>query len=99
MSDGNKRGYGYFMWKPYIIKEILSEINYGDIINYVDIGFHVIKENSKNLKITSNLLVRRTNGFYHFNITLNLMKRQRIFHSHTEKIFKRRFTKLLQLLQ
>ena len=50
MSDGNKRGYGYFMWKPYIIKEILSEINYGDIINYVDVGFHVIKENSKKFK-------------------------------------------------
>lgn len=50
MSGGNKRGYGYFIWKPYIIKKILSEINYGDIINYVDVGFHVIKENSKKFK-------------------------------------------------
>ena len=42
--DGNKRGYGYFMWKPYILKKLLSEINFGDIINYVDVGFHIIKE-------------------------------------------------------
>ena len=50
MSDGNIRGYGYFMWKPYIIKKLLSEINYGDIINYVDVGFHIIKENSRRFK-------------------------------------------------
>ena len=30
------RGYGYWIWKPYIIKEALSEINENDILLYVD---------------------------------------------------------------
>ena len=40
-----KRGYGYWMWKPYLIKKIFNEIEYGDIINYLDMGCHIIKEN------------------------------------------------------
>ena len=47
MSSGKKRGFGYFMWKPYLVKKILEEINYGDVINYMDIGFHLLKENKK----------------------------------------------------
>lgn len=47
LLDGKKRGFGYFMWKPYLVKKILEEINYGDIINYMDIGFHLLKENKK----------------------------------------------------
>lgn len=50
ISDGNMRGYGYFMWKPYIVKKLLSEINNGDVINYVDVGFHIIKKNSERFK-------------------------------------------------
>tara|TARA_B100000989_G_scaffold201606_1_gene152536 strand:- start:434 stop:1333 length:900 start_codon:yes stop_codon:yes gene_type:complete len=47
LLDGKKRGFGYFMWKPYLVKKILEEINYGDVINYMDIGFHLLKENKK----------------------------------------------------
>ena len=47
MSNGKKKGFGYFMWKPYLVKKILEEINYGDVINYIDIGFHLLKENKK----------------------------------------------------
>ncbi len=44
---GKKRGFGYFFWKPYLIKKIFEQINHNDIINYVDVGFHILKENSK----------------------------------------------------
>ena len=41
-----KRGYGYWIWKPYLIKKIFNEIEYGDIVNYLDIGCHILKENT-----------------------------------------------------
>ena len=45
-SKGRGRGFGYWIWKPYLLKKIFDKINYGDIINYVDIGCHIIKKNS-----------------------------------------------------
>ena len=33
-----KKGAGYFLWKPYIIYETLKKINDGDILFYVDAG-------------------------------------------------------------
>ena len=31
-----KRGYGYWIWKPYIIKESLEKLKEGEILLYVD---------------------------------------------------------------
>ena len=45
LSINKKRGYGYWIWKPYLIKKIFDEIQYGDVINYLDIGCHIVKEN------------------------------------------------------
>ena len=45
LSINKKRGYGYWIWKPYLIKKVFDEIEYGDVINYLDIGCHIIKEN------------------------------------------------------
>ena len=45
LSINKKRGYGYWIWKPYLIKKVFNEIEYGDVINYLDIGCHIIKEN------------------------------------------------------
>jgi hypothetical protein len=46
MKD-KKKGYGYWFWKPFFISKILKEINYGDIVHYVDIGCHINKAGSK----------------------------------------------------
>jgi hypothetical protein len=35
------RGYGYWIWKPQIIKQVLDTIEYGDVINYIDVGCHL----------------------------------------------------------
>ncbi|MBP7189727.1 MAG: hypothetical protein KA998_00565 [Rickettsiaceae bacterium] len=40
-----KRGSGYWLWKPYIIDKTLTMMNYGDILFYVDSGV-VILENT-----------------------------------------------------
>ena len=34
--NNNKRGYGYWLWKPYIIKKKLENLNDGDYILYLD---------------------------------------------------------------
>jgi len=34
----NKRGYGYWIWKPFLIMELMRRINYGDLLVYADAG-------------------------------------------------------------
>jgi len=36
--NSNSRGYGYWLWKPYIIKKTLEKMNDDDILLYVDCG-------------------------------------------------------------
>lgn len=35
------KGYGYWLWKPYIIKEILSQLNEHEILLYCDAGCEI----------------------------------------------------------
>lgn len=35
------RGFGYWVWKPEIIMKTLEKINDGDILIYLDVGFHI----------------------------------------------------------
>ena len=37
----NKRGYGYWLWKPYIIKKTMETMNDGDILLYLDSGCEI----------------------------------------------------------
>ena len=37
-----KRGAGYWLWKPYIILDHLAKVNAGDIVIYADSGIEVI---------------------------------------------------------
>jgi len=36
--ENNKRGYGYWLWKPYIIKKYIDKMKYNDILIYCDCG-------------------------------------------------------------
>ena len=38
----NKRGYGYWIWKPYIILRQLNEMNDGDFLFYTDSGSSIV---------------------------------------------------------
>lgn len=40
----NKRGCGYWIWKPYITKKTLDRINYGDYLVYMDAGSCMIDD-------------------------------------------------------
>lgn len=46
----HKRGYGYWIWKAYIVLTKLKEINNNDIILYVDAGCELNKEGKERLK-------------------------------------------------
>lgn len=37
----NPRGFGYWLWKPYIIKTILNKMNDNDILLYLDCGCEI----------------------------------------------------------
>ena len=39
--EKNKRGYGYWLWKPYLIKRMMEEMNEGDILVYADAGCEI----------------------------------------------------------
>ena len=45
----NKKGYGFWFWKPLIIKKLLKKINNNDIVNYVDLGCHINPRGKKRL--------------------------------------------------
>ena len=43
-SSEGSRGYGYYIWKSYIIKKSMENMNDGDIIMYVDAGSTMTKD-------------------------------------------------------
>lgn len=45
------RGAGYWLWKPYIILDMLNKINDGDYLVYMDAGAKFIKDPSNFLKM------------------------------------------------
>jgi hypothetical protein len=36
--ENNKRGYGYWIWKSYLIKKTIDQLENGDIVMYLDCG-------------------------------------------------------------
>lgn len=43
--EKNPRGYGYWLWKSYIIKKTLEQINNDDILLYFDSSFEIYQHN------------------------------------------------------
>jgi len=43
----NSRGYGYWIWKPYIILSLLKEVSDGDVVVYIDSGGSVLSHRNK----------------------------------------------------
>jgi hypothetical protein len=47
--ENNKRGYGYWLWKPYLIKKTMEKMSDNDILMYIDSGCEIkIHENIYN---------------------------------------------------
>jgi hypothetical protein len=41
------RGFGYWIWKPYVIKRLMDKMNEGDLLLYLDAGSHLNIEGKK----------------------------------------------------
>jgi hypothetical protein len=47
--QNNKRGYGYWIWKSYLIDKTIDKLNDGDILLYCDIGCEIIEKEKRYL--------------------------------------------------
>jgi hypothetical protein len=45
------RGYGYWVWKPYVVLQALKRMDEGDILHYADAGCHLNKRGIKRLGV------------------------------------------------
>lgn len=66
LKKNKKRGYGYWYWKPYLIKEMMNNLNDNDIIHYVDVGCHIIKNKNHKFNQYLNFLVDQDNWILPF---------------------------------
>ena len=57
--ENNKRGYGYWLWKPYIIKKTMESMNDGDCLLYLDCGCEI--DISKKNAINDSLQIAKNN--------------------------------------
>lgn len=72
-----KRGGGYWLWKPYIINEVLKKINNGDIVFYLDSKYYFINNLSNlysNYMINNDILVWKNKPNDHTWFMKNLCK-------------------------
>jgi hypothetical protein len=66
----NNRGYGYWLWKPYIIKKTFESLSDGDILLYLDAGCEIDNDEKQYLidliekleNIKNNKFIIGTNG-------------------------------------
>lgn len=48
--ESNKRGYGYWLWKSYLVKKTMATMKDGDILLYLDCGCEIDSKNRELLK-------------------------------------------------
>jgi hypothetical protein len=60
--EQNTRGYGFWLWKPYIIKMFLDAVNDGDILVYADAGCEINVQGSQRYQEYLNLLNNNVEG-------------------------------------
>ena len=68
--NSNKGG-GYWIWKPYIIKQMLEQINNDDVIVYIDSGCHIniTTESKQRFKEYIEMVNNSNSGLLRFQLT------------------------------
>lgn len=64
----NSRGFGYWIWKPYIILDTLSKMNDGDCLLYIDAGCHINAKGTKRLSRYFDILESSESGIIGFQL-------------------------------
>ena len=63
----NQRGFGYWMWKPYLIKKQLEKMNEGDILVYLDAGCEIHSNSAAEQRFQYYVDEARKNGIVCFD--------------------------------
>jgi hypothetical protein len=66
--ESNKRGYGYWLWKPYLIKTELDKMNENDILVYCDSGCQVNEQGKRRLHEYIDMLNTSEHGILSFQL-------------------------------
>jgi hypothetical protein len=48
--EANPRGWGYWLWKPFLLRSYLRRIQDGELLFYLDAGFEILVENKDRLQ-------------------------------------------------
>jgi hypothetical protein len=64
----NKRGYGYWLWKSYLIKKTMKEMNDNDILVYADAGCSINLNGKKRLLEYFEIVNNSKFGILSFNL-------------------------------
>lgn len=67
----NKRGYGYFIWKPYLILRTLETLNNNDLLVYADAGCRVYPKYKDRLFEYFEIVRSSEFGMLNFNLKSN----------------------------
>ena len=68
------KGYGYYIWKPYVIKKTMEKMSDGDILLYLDAGCEIDSTQPQELnklieKVKTHKIVGAGTGFSEFKFT------------------------------
>lgn len=78
-----KRGGGYYIWKPFVIYNVLSKINEGDIVVYLDAGCSINKRGLARFLEYEQMVMNHPSGIMGMQLGDNCLEK---FYT-TEKIF------------
>lgn len=76
LKQNKKRGYAYWYWKPNLIKNIMKNLEDNEIVQYIDLGCHIIKNKNKRFHEYLDILIKKENWILPFQ-----------YHDHLDKIF------------
>ena len=62
----NRRGFGYWIWKPYLIMKTMEKLNEGDILLYLDSECRIIVEEKEHLLKYIDI-VKKNKILYYYN--------------------------------
>ena len=86
LKKGKIRGYGYWFWKPLIIKNFLLSLKKDEILNYVDVGSHINLDGYDRLKYYIDLVKKSKKGILAFQFN-ELKKKNFIFPERYEYMY------------
>jgi len=67
----NWRGFGYWIWKSFIVKKVLSRMNDGDILLYCDAGCELNLNAKNRLYDYINMVKESSSGIFNFHLHYN----------------------------